>query len=311
MAKIYYSSQNNPYQNIASEYQILKEVKEPTLYLWVNQPCVIAGKNQNTYAEWNLDLIVSRNILPVRRLSGGGCVFHDLGNLNFSFFDVGDTPNVEFLDIIIKAVRRFCINVRKSGRNDLCVDNKKIGGTAYLVEDGKYLLHGTLMVDVNLDVLSQVLQPNVKKYENRGIVSVKSRVANLSTFASNLSVVSLAKAIVEVFQETYPNTTIKSTPIYLELSQKLSSRKWIYGDIGHDILEFHYQTSCGVVTVQVKVRDGFMEKVNIYTDSLDPSLSSQLQHYLFHKPLDKLEFLIRDYIENSYTYIDTYKEIEF
>lgn len=292
IASIYISTSNDPYQNIASEYHILKELTGPALYLWVNRPCVIAGKNQNAYAEWNLDCIHKLNILPVRRLSGGGCVYHDLGNLNFSFFDFSGTPNPAFLSIIIDALRTFGIEATLSGRNDLCIGDKKFGGTAYLTEDNKCLLHGTLMVDVNINTLSKVLQPNIKKLENKGISSIQSRVLNLSSISSSISTSSLQDAIMDTFIQEYPNAQIKSVPINAPLSRKLSSREWIYGKYSDDKFIIDFNTTAGFITAHVTIHQGMIQEIKIYTDSLDIYLAQNLEAYLLNKPFEKIEYYL-------------------
>ena len=292
MTTIYYSKSNDPYQNIASEYSILQNLDDPALFLWSNRPCVIAGKNQNTYAEWDLNYIRQLNILPVRRLTGGGCVYHDLGNLNFSFFGRQDTSNEYFLGIILKALKNFNIDATISGRNDLCICDKKFGGTAYLLEDGKKLVHGTLMVDVNIDILTKVLQPNVRKYEDRGISSVKSRVINLSEISSQISTSALAKAIEETYRDEMEAIQIADAPIDMQLSKKLASRDWIYGDYANGESEFHFKTKKGVITAIVKNRDGLIEQVRIYTDSMEISWTEQLEAHLRNKPVDKIKYYI-------------------
>lgn len=298
MATIYCSKSNDPYQNIASEYSILKQLDGPALFLWSNRPCVIAGKNQNTYAEWNLDYVRQLNILPVRRMTGGGCVYQDLGNLNFSFFDTKETSNEKNLSFIIKALKKFDVEATISGRNDLCIKDKKFGGTAYLSEDGKCLVHGTLMVDVNIDTLTKVLQPNLKKYEDRGISSVRSRVINLSTVSGTINITALSEVIIEVFKDEFKNVQIKEAPINLPLSMKLSSREWIYGDYANGELEFHCKIENGVVTAVITAYNGIINQVKVYTDSMDIELAEELEKYLRNKPVEKIEYYIKEYVNH-------------
>lgn len=295
----YFESENfNPYCNIASEYAILKNINNISLYLWVNQPCVIAGVNQDTSAEWNIEVLNKKQILPVRRLTGGGCVYHDLGNLNFTFV----VPKTEFefpkfFNIIINALKKFNINAYKSGRNDILVNGKKVCGTAYLEEDNKILFHGTLMVCVNIDQLIEVLTPSYKKFEGKGISSVKSRVSNLIDFNENINISNLKTAIKESFEETFNLSSKTDIPLPSDkkLSLKLMSNKWIYyGNTSNKIL-IEQKINNSNVNIYLTVKNDIILSSDIFTDSLDYNLSKKLQKFLLGKRYSQFHYYIKKF----------------
>lgn len=156
MVKIYLSTENDCYVNQAIERKLFRR-REPALYFWVNGPCVVLGANQNVYREVDTAYAAAHGIAVARRLSGGGAVYHDLGNLNYTYFSsvLDDT----LVALITAQLRRFAIPATFSGRNDLCIDGKKVSGLAYYGEDGFYLVHGCLLFAVDLAQLEQVLSP--------------------------------------------------------------------------------------------------------------------------------------------------------
>lgn len=205
MNNIYLSREIDPYFNIAAEYQLFLEAKEEAaLFLWQNSPAVIIGRNQNIYAECDLNYLEEMKILPVRRFSGGGAVFQDLGNVNFTFItQEKDADTEKFLSVIQNAVASLGINCTFSGRNDLLYEGKKFSGHAYYADNGNYLYHGTVMVDVDMDILSGVLRPSFVKLQSKGIASVRSRVINLSQINSEITIDAVKDAILLAFLKIY------------------------------------------------------------------------------------------------------------
>ena len=191
------SKTNDPYLNLASEYTIFTKQDEG-LFLWVNSPSIILGRNQCALKEFDPLLCEKHSINIVRRYTGGGCVYHDEGNLNFTFFSKELDKN-KFLSIIIEALQSFHINALISGRNDLCVNGYKISGSAYLCENDFYMFHGTLLVNSNLELLSSLLTPHYSKFIGKGIDSVKERVKNLNEFSNEITINALKKAIYKTY----------------------------------------------------------------------------------------------------------------
>ncbi|MBC2057408.1 lipoate--protein ligase [Listeria booriae] len=178
----------DPTINLAVEEFILTELDldEPVLLFYINQPSIIIGRNQNTIEEVNTEYVAKNNIKVVRRLSGGGAVYHDEGNLNFSFItkDDGDSFHnfAKFTQPIVEALKKQGVNAELKGRNDLLIDGFKVSGNAQFATKGKMFSHGTLMLDLNLDNVVASLKVRKDKIESKGIKSVRSRVANISEF---------------------------------------------------------------------------------------------------------------------------------
>ncbi len=178
-----------PYENMATEEYLLMTATEPTVMLWRNEPAVIIGKNQNARENINFDYTEALNIKAVRRLTGGGAVFHDLGNINYTFIvPESDAPESfsEFSTPIVKALKGLSINAEASGRNDLLADGKKFSGTArcgYLRKDGSRVVmhHGTLLFSADMSRLAGALVTDPEKMKSKGIKSTSSRVVNLCT----------------------------------------------------------------------------------------------------------------------------------
>jgi len=179
------NSSTDPYYNLALEEYCLKNVDmdEDYFLLWQNAPSIIVGKNQNTFEEINPKFVDENNIHVARRISGGGAVYHDFGNLNFTFVaNIEDAATVDFKKYampIIEALKTLGINADLSGRNDITIDGKKISGNAQRMYRKKLMQHGTLLFDVNIHDLVDSLNVKMDKITSKGIKSVRSRVTNI------------------------------------------------------------------------------------------------------------------------------------
>lgn len=177
---------HNPYWNLAAEEYILNTFDTPTIRLWQNSDSIIVGKNQNTLAQINLEYVKNQNIAVVRRVTGGGAVFHDLGNINFSFFDYksGKESNIEtfhrFSIPIIEALKSLGADAAIQGRNDIAIDGKKVSGCAMLSKGKRILCHGTLLYNSNISNLADALKHNPEKFRDKSVDSNRSRVTNIS-----------------------------------------------------------------------------------------------------------------------------------
>jgi len=178
----------DPRINLAIEEYLIKSVapKEEILMFYINKPSIIIGRNQNTIQEINVDYVQDHDIIVVRRLSGGGAVYHDLGNLNFSFIAPNSPGNFhnfrKFTQPVIKVLMRMGVPAELSGRNDILVDGKKISGNAQYVSGPRMVSHGTLLWDTDLSVVGEALRVKQAKIESKGIKSVRARVANITEF---------------------------------------------------------------------------------------------------------------------------------
>ena len=225
----------DPYQNLAIEEYVFENCEEETFILWQNEPCVVFGKNQNPYVEVMIDLCKNKNIKLVRRITGGGCVYHDLGNVNYSFISPDRPEGIDFeyfTKPIVSALNSIGVNCKLSGRNDLLLDNgRKISGNAQHSKNNRVLHHGTLLFDSDLDVLSELLNVDPEKLQSKAIRSAKSRVANIKDFCGGCPTVDkfkehLKNAIISAFdaEEILAPDNDDIRKLYL----RNSSEEWIF-----------------------------------------------------------------------------------
>lgn len=307
MNKIYLTNETNPYYNVAAERQLLTQAQDTTdLFLWQNSPAVIFGRNQNVFAEINTEFLKENNIIPVRRFSGGGAVFQDLGNVNFTFITKEKNADPQkYLTVIQKALSYFNVNCEFSGRNDLLCNGKKFSGHAYYCDDDNYLYHGTIMVDVDLDILAKVLNPSFVKLQSKGINSVRSRVVNLSEVNENITTDNikdaLVRAFVEIFGESESVKTIDQNTFYAPLFNEINQDKWIYGESPQFSISFERKLNCGNVSISTDVHDGLIRQIKIQTDSLIVFNFSELEKSLIGLIFqeDLIFKQIEEYLENT------------
>lgn len=200
------SNSFDPYFNLALEKFLFDNVHddEVIFYLWQNEKTVVAGRNQNIYKECNLTNLKALGGHAARRLSGGGCVFHDLGNLNFTFVAKDNLYDLEKqLRVIARACDSFGLKAIVSGRNDITISNRKFSGNAFYESHGRKLHHGTIMIDVDSLILGNVLNVNREKLVSKGVDSVASRTANLSEFNSSITPDKMKEALRTAFKEEY------------------------------------------------------------------------------------------------------------
>ena len=181
--KLYVLTTTNPHYNLAVEEYLFRHEREDVCMLWQNEPTVVIGKNQNAFAEVDIDALHRDGVYLARRITGGGAVYHDLGNVNFSFISANSAETgldfARFTAPIVKALAALGLRVELSGRNDLLLDGQKFSGNAQYSAEGRTLHHGTLLFDADLTVLARYLRPDEEKLKSKGIKSVRSRVTNL------------------------------------------------------------------------------------------------------------------------------------
>ncbi|MFD2555169.1 lipoate--protein ligase [Sphingobacterium tabacisoli] len=235
------SPSNDAYFNIAlEEYLLYKYPTQAIFLLYINAPSIIVGKFQNTLAEVNLDYLKEKNIKVVRRMSGGGAVYHDLGNLNFSFHT--KWKENEFLDFatftqpVLNVLLQFNIPGQLQGRNDLLVDGKKFSGNAKLAKRGKMIQHGTILFDSDMSVLSDALKINPLKYKDKAVKSNRSRVVNLKEYvSSSITIEDLKQALINQMIVDNPGTTLYELTeedvkaVEILVNDKYSTWDWNFG----------------------------------------------------------------------------------
>lgn len=282
------SRQHNPYKNLAVEEYLLLRCgeEECILFLWQNQNTVVIGRNQNAWKECLVDKLEEEGGHLARRLSGGGAVYHDLGNLNFTFLVKKKNYNVgRQLNVILKAMGRLGVKAEKSGRNDVLIAGKKFSGNAFYEQGTSCYHHGTLMVNVNLGELSKYLTVSKEKLQSKGVGSVKSRVANLTEFIPGLTILQLKHALREAFEEVYGLSaeTMRTEELeevkLREAEAHFASWKWLYGkkiDFQHELSN---RFSWGQINIQFQVSDGKIRDASVCSDSLKPELITAMPGY--------------------------------
>lgn len=287
--QIYRTNCLDPYRNIATEKYLLETVPEGTciLYLWQNQNTVVIGRNQNPWVECRTNLLEEEDGKLARRLSGGGAVFHDLGNLNFTFLMNDEDYDLDKqLSVIQTACSYVGIQVEKSGRNDLLTQGQKFSGNAFYHAKGKAYHHGTLLVSADMQKLGRYLTPSKAKLQAKGVASVRSRVVNLQELVPSLTCDILAECMAKAFSEVYglETTEISFSPdakAYINLWQsKLSDWDWLYGPKLPFSLSCEARFDWGSLTLEFQVSSGQIKAVQVYSDSMDWELPAKIQNCL-------------------------------
>jgi len=266
-----------PYYNFALEsYLLSKAPEDEYVFFYIHAPSIIIGKHQNALEEINQDYVEANSILVARRLSGGGAVYHDEGNLNFSFVKptaATEMTNFEkFTRPVIETLETLGVHAELSGRNDILVDGKKISGNAQFYTNGRLLSHGTLLFNANLAVLSQALNVKPIKIQSKGIRSVVSRVANIVEYLPKpMSIYELKEAIINHLAqalsiEEYVLSREELDFIENDAKERFSTWAWNYGKTPRFELQKMDKFDCGLIDVRLNVNRGVIESVKIYGD---------------------------------------------
>lgn len=270
------------WQNLAIDEYLLRSVGEDDiiLHIYVNTNCVVIGKHQNPWRECNLAAMDADGVKLVRRISGGGAVFHDLGNVNFSFIAHKKNYSVpRQLDVIIRTVQALGIPAEFSGRNDILVQGKKFSGNAFCEIREGCQHHGTLLVNADLSKLPKYLSVSEKKIHAKGVTSVQSRVCNLADFAPGLNVDMVKQALCAAFAEEYGDykfmeLTTRAQEEIQELYAKQSSWQWRLGRTPRFDVLLEERFSWGEIQLHLTVREGTITEAEVFSDALDVHLPS-------------------------------------
>lgn len=283
MNKILITASRNPYHNQALEACLLDSVEEDViLYLWQNERTVFIGKNQNAFAECDVDLLEEEGGKLARRTSGGGAVYHDLGNLNFTFLMKREDQDIEKEDsVILKVLSSLGIEAERNGRNDLLVQGKKFSGHAYYKGKKAAYHHGTLMIDLNKEDAVKYLRPSKRKLEKKGVPSVRSRIIDLKEVKEDLTAEAMIKALIISFEDIYGKAVIlKEEDLDQEKIREweafFSSPDRLYGDLRKKQYYRETLTEKGIVRVEYDRKEGKILSPHFYTDSLDEEWAGQL-----------------------------------
>ena len=269
-------SQTDPYLNLAAEEYLLHSFSEPVFRLWRNSPCVVIGKNQNAMAEIDIDYVKQNGIAVVRRLTGGGAVFHDLGNVNFSFFDTyrpeEGTSDMfrRFTAPILAALQNLGIDARLEGRNDLTIDGRKFSGNALCVAKDRVLQHGTLLFATNMNKLAGALKNRSIKYSDKAVKSNISRVTNISSHLRQATscedfIAYLGDYIgKDLTRYDYSEADLKA--IEALARDKYSQDSWNFAASPRYRFNNSAKLPCGLVEVSFDVADGRIGSLHINGD---------------------------------------------
>ncbi|TCW40555.1 lipoate-protein ligase [Laceyella sacchari] len=270
----------DPRINLAIEEYALKhlDIEETYLLFYINEPSIIIGKHQNTVEEINVDYVREKGIHVVRRLSGGGAVYHDLGNLNFSFITKDDGKSFanfrKFTEPVISALESLNIKAELSGRNDILVDGKKVSGNAQFSTRGRMFSHGTLMFNVNIEEVVKALQVKKEKIESKGIKSVRSRVANLVDYlAEPMSIQEFRQVLLtHIFDGKQPIPQVELTAADWAEIEKIADRRyrnwdWNFGESPEFNVQHSKRFPIGSIDIRLDVGEkGVIRQCKIYGD---------------------------------------------
>ena len=282
---IYNAQGTNPHENLAAEKVLMDALQpgEAMLYLWQNLNTVVIGKNQNAWLECRTSLLEEEGGKLSRRLSGGGAVYHDLGNLNFTFLMCKEDYDLnKQVEVIKQACALSGIQAEKSGRNDLLADGKKFSGNAFYQDKVHAYHHGTLMVDVDKEKLGRYLSPPKAKLEAKGVASVRSRVVNLKELCPSLTIEGMRKNMVLAFQDVYGLTAMEfvlddamKTQIH-QLKDLYSSWDYLYGAPLSFTFSCEEKFDWGYVGLELDAKGGIVQEVGINTDAMDWTLPESI-----------------------------------
>lgn len=268
------STSSNPYFNLSTEEFLLKNTMEEVFLIYINEPSIVVGKHQNILSEINLQFSLENNIKLARRISGGGTVYQDFNNLNFSF--IHNCTNLEqinftkFTTPILEVLREMGLDVVFSGRNDLLIDSNKISGNAMHIFKTRVLSHGTLLFNTDLNKLSESLKIDTKKYIDKSIKSVRSRVTNISNYLKD------AITMEEFSQELFGKIVGKSANSYVKpitdqetilinqiSKEKFETWEWVFGYSPKYIFRNSFQYANQLITFDLHIEKGIIKHVEL------------------------------------------------
>lgn len=285
---IYSAPTGDGWLNLARDGYFLENNKkgDVILYFYVNKNAVIIGRNQNAWKECIIANMDADGVQLVRRHSGGGAVFHDNGNLNFSF--ITDEKHYDLnrqMRVILNAVSKLGLKAELSGRNDITVDGKKFSGNAFSLAKGNRSHHGTILVNADLTKLSNYLCVSKEKMRSKGIDSVRARVCNICELSSGLTVEAMRRLVIESFIEEYgaaseyvfDGTALAEVE---ERRERLASWEWRFGKTPQFDFETDKRFSFGDTQIYFNLRDGVIRETKVYSDCLDTELTTEIENAL-------------------------------
>ncbi len=287
---LYISKNTDPTFNLALEECFLRYYEDEVFMLWQNDNTIVIGKNQNTLAEINLDYVNDNGIRVVRRITGGGAVYHDMGNLNFTYISncngEWESDFSRFATPVISALGKLGVRAELSGRNDIVAGGRKISGNAQTVVGNRILHHGTILFDVDVSVLSKALTPDPDKIKSKGVKSVSSRVANLSELlGEKIGAEVLCDVISDEVRSMYETSEHTLSDMEVERAETLANEKyrtwdWNFGYSPKYSFKKKERFDGGTVEVLLDVSDGKIEGAKIFGDFFGAGEISDIENAL-------------------------------
>ena len=275
----------DPYQNIADEALILEQVEPGTLvlYLWQNAQTVVIGRNQNCWRECDVHRLEEEGGHLARRLSGGGAVYHDLGNLNFTFLvHAEDYDTGRQVEVIRQALLPLGLDVVASGRNDLLLDGRKFSGNAYYRTGDRCYHHGTILIDTDKDVMARYLRVSKNKMQSKGVESTRSRVINLVELAPNLTaedlIPRLKQAASEVYGLDFEPWEFAADTDRLAKRAEFASPEWLYNHRSNLTILVDERFTWGEVQFEVEVAGDKIQELRLYSDAMAWDWTQDVHH---------------------------------
>lgn len=287
------SKETDPYENIALEEYLLHQVREQEiiLYLWQNRRTVVIGYNQNPWRECQVEALKEDGGYLARRLSGGGAVFHDTGNVNFTFLVRKKHYNRERQsEVIVKAVQSFGIPAICNGRNDLTAEGRKFSGHAFYQNGDFCCHHGTILLHTDKEAMSRYLNVSQEKLRSKGVESVRSRVVNLEEYIPGITVGQIQQALIAALEAVYgvaegkkaePLAETRLDPEQIQAGrERFASWEWLYGRKIPFQYEKEHRFYWGEVVVQIAVSGGKIDQIAVWSDGLDVAFPWMLERVL-------------------------------
>ena len=296
------SQNKDVFENIALEFSMFKETEKrfkeekrsgAILYLWQNDKTIVIGRNQNVYKECSLDFCNKEGIKISRRFTGGGAVYHDKGNLNFTFIASADIYNQKRnYEIIQKALKKLGIESELSGRNDLTADGKKFSGSAFYNSKYASMHHGTLLINSSQEVISKALTPDTKKLKAKGVNSVRARIINLSELNNKINAKNLSKEIISEFEKVYKSETPSFLPPFSQEEFekniiKIKSTDWIFNPKFQSTIELEDRFDWGGITIQINIENRKVQELEIYSDTLFYDIPEKIKKAFLNQSLER------------------------
>ena len=288
-------NQHDPAVNLALEEYVLRQSRpgDDLVLFYINEPSIIIGRHQNTLEEINAEYVQQHGIHVVRRLSGGGAVYHDLGNLNFSFITDYQSDNFsnfkKFTDPVVRALNKMGIAAELSGRNDIQVDERKVSGNAQYISQGRMVSHGTLLYNSDLTHVADALHVHENKFVSKAVKSVRSRVANISEFLkSPLDIEDFKHLLLETYFEGlkeityYPLSELDWANVRQLAESRYRSWDWVYGRSPEFNLEKRRRFAGGEIDARLNVKQGIIRSAKFYGDYFSEEAPDELENCLLN-----------------------------